>query len=106
MVSLDIQRELRANVKFAPIATTWSIRRRKASNMLEMISEVIKFQNGMVMVFDEKGKQMPDFQGRYEGVRVKILAHAPRGAKFFHGVWLNPLDSTNAVSREESTTAS
>jgi len=38
----------------------------------------------MVMVFDEKGEQMPAYQGRYEEVRAKILAHAPKSAKFFH----------------------
>ena len=55
-----------------------------------MISEVIKFSDDMVLVFDEKGEQMPRFQGRYEAVRVKILARAPKEAKFFHGLW-NPL---------------
>lgn len=52
-----------------------------------MINEVIRFQNGMVLVFDEKEEQMPEFQGRYEQVRVKILARAPKSAKFFHGTW-------------------
>ena len=52
-----------------------------------MIKEVIKFQNGMVMVFDEKGEQIPAYQGRYQEVRAKILARAPGGAKFFHGIW-------------------
>ena len=55
-----------------------------------MINEVIRFgasDNDMVLVFDEKGEQMPRFQGRYEDVRVKILARAPKGAKFYHGIW-------------------
>lgn len=65
---------------------------------IEMIDHVIKFQNGMVLVFDEKGEQMPEFQGRYEEVRAKILAHTPRSAKFFHGVW-NVCH--HAVSRKE-----
>lgn len=52
-----------------------------------MISEAIRFQNGMVVVFDENGEQMPEFQGRYEEVRAKILARAPKSARFFHGVW-------------------
>lgn len=59
-----------------------------------MIQEVIKLQSGTVMVFDEKGEQMPEFQGRYEDVRLKVLAHAPGGTKFFHGDWTvlaNPL---------------
>jgi len=41
----------------------------------------------MVMVFDENGEQLPVFQGRYEEVKVKILAHAPASARFFHGTW-------------------
>ncbi len=52
-----------------------------------MISEVIKFESGMVLVFDEKGEQMPRFQGRYEAVRAKILARAPKGTNFYHGTW-------------------
>ena len=63
-----------------------------------MIDHVIKFQNDMVMVFDENGEQMPAYQGRYEEVKDKILADAPRSAKFFHGVWNV---SGNAVLREE-----
>jgi hypothetical protein len=56
-----------------------------------MISEVIRFQdNDMVLVFDEQGEQMPRFQGRYEVVKAKILARAPKEAKFFHSV-SNPL---------------
>lgn len=59
-----------------------------------MIQTVVKFDNGMVVVFDEGGEQMPAFQGRYEEVRVRILAHAPASAKFFHSDWpvfRNPL---------------
>jgi hypothetical protein len=52
-----------------------------------MINQVIRFQNDMVLVFDENGEQIPEFQGRYQDVRVKILARAPRSTKFFHGHW-------------------
>ncbi len=52
-----------------------------------MINEVIRFQDDTVRVFDEKREQMPEFQGRYEQVRVKILARAPKSAKFFYGTW-------------------
>ncbi len=52
-----------------------------------MINEVIRVQNGMVLVFDEKGDQIPELQGRYQDVRVKILARAPKSAKFFHSIW-------------------
>lgn len=36
------------------------------------ITEVIEWQNGMVMVFDQFGDQMPEFQGRVENVKAKI----------------------------------
>lgn len=61
----------------------YALKRRQA-----MISEVIRFQdNDMVLVFDENGEQMPEYQGRYQEVRVKILARAPKEAKFCHGTW-------------------
>lgn len=52
-----------------------------------MINEVIKFPNNVVIVFDEKGEQLPMYQGIYAEVKVKILARAPQQAKFFHGTW-------------------
>jgi len=52
-----------------------------------MIKNVIKFSNCIVMCFNEKGEQMPKYQGRYEQVKAKILAHAPESAEFFHGAW-------------------
>lgn len=63
-----------------------------------MIKDVIKFQNGIVMVFDETGEQLSQYQGRYEEVKEKILADAPQSAQFFHGMWNV---SENAVPREE-----
>ena len=36
------------------------------------ITKVYVFGNGMVMVFDQNGQQMPDYQGRVEQVRDKI----------------------------------
>lgn len=63
-----------------------------------MIDQVIRFSNDIVMVFDEKGEQIPESQGRYEEVRAGILAHAPKSAKFFHGIWNI---SANALPRKE-----
>jgi len=63
-----------------------------------MIKDVIKFQNGMVMVFDENSYQLLAYQGRYEEVKPKILAHAPASARFFHGTWKV---SGHPVSRKE-----
>ena len=36
----------------------------------------------MVMVFDNKGEQMPKYQGRYEAVKESILKDAPPEAIF------------------------
>ena len=63
-----------------------------------MINDVIKFSNGIVIVFDEKGEQLREYQGRYEEVRDKIVADAPQGARFFHGVWKL---SGDAIPKEE-----
>lgn len=50
----------------------------------KVIRDVIRSRNDLVIVFDGRGKQMPAYQGRYEDVRSKILAHAPESARFFH----------------------
>lgn len=49
-----------------------------------MIRTVIKIQNDMVMVFDENGEQLPDYQGHYRDVKDRILADAPPGSVFNH----------------------
>jgi hypothetical protein len=38
----------------------------------------------MVMVFDENGEQIPEYQGHYNDVKEKILADAPAGSVFNH----------------------
>jgi hypothetical protein len=38
----------------------------------------------MVMVFDEDGEQIPEYQGHYGDVKEKILADAPAGSVFNH----------------------
>jgi len=49
-----------------------------------MIQKIIRLKNDMVMVFDEEGEQMPEYQGPYGDVRDRILADAPAGAVFNH----------------------
>lgn len=39
-----------------------------------IITNVYVFPNGMVMVFDQHGKQMPDYQGRSDEVIPRIRA--------------------------------
>lgn len=76
----------------------WEEGYRAGKEDRQVINQVIKFGNDLVMVFDESGEQMPKFQGRYEEVRAKILVHAPLSAEFFHSDW--PVFG-NAVSRKD-----
>lgn len=41
-----------------------------------MMKTVIRTQEDMVIVFDENGRQIPEYQGRYEDVRLIILQDA------------------------------
>ena len=57
-----------------------------------MIRTVIRIGNNMVIVFDDKGEQMPEYQGWYEDVRDIILSDAQDGTAFNHwfGLSLQP----------------
>ena len=41
-----------------------------------MMKTVIRTQEDMVIVFDENGRQIPEYQGCYEDVKLKILRDA------------------------------
>ena len=63
------------------------------------ITNVYLWQNGLVMVFDQYGQQMPEYQGPLEEVEEKIMA-AYRGP--WHGgnwparqVWELPIVYTS-----------
>ena len=64
-----------------------------------MIRTIIRSTDDMVIVFNENGEQIPEYQGRYEEVRDKILNDAPPQARFVHF----PYDETELkeVPREE-----
>ena len=64
-----------------------------------MIKAAIKFRNNMVMVFDEKGEQIPKYQGKYEEMKESILKDAPPDAIFAHG--FSDDGELRKVSREE-----
>lgn len=64
-----------------------------------MIRTVIKGIDSMVMVFDKEGEQLPQYQGRYEEVRVLILRDAPPEARF--GYFPNGRQELKLVPREE-----
>lgn len=47
-----------------------------------MIKKVVKFTNGTVAVFDENGKQMPDYQGMWSEKAGAIKADADLDTEF------------------------
>ena len=47
-----------------------------------MIKTIIRSQNNIVVVFDERGEQIPEYQGQYEEVKEKILKDATLNAVF------------------------
>lgn len=49
-----------------------------------MIKTVIRIKNDMVMVFDEDGEQIPEYQGYYDDVKEKILANATPDSVFIN----------------------
>jgi hypothetical protein len=46
------------------------------------IKAVIKSVNGVVIVLDSMGEQIPEYQGRYEVVKGRILKDAPLNTVF------------------------
>ena len=65
----------------------------------QVIKSIIRAQNGMVLVFDQQGEQIPEYQGQYEKVRLHILKDAPPGAVFSHA--LDGETKLKTVPREE-----
>ncbi|MFH0914187.1 MAG: hypothetical protein V1849_02725 [Chloroflexota bacterium] len=64
-----------------------------------MIRSVIRCPNDMVMVFDEKGEQIPEYQGLYPKVRERLIREAPPFTVF--GCWQNYQTDIQTVSREQ-----
>lgn len=49
-----------------------------------MIATVIRTGAGMVMAFDQAGRELPAFQGPYHLVRPSVLQRASVGTVFKH----------------------
>lgn len=64
-----------------------------------MIRTVIRCQNDMVMVFDDQGKQTPEYQGQYQEVRGNILKNAPPTTVFAYDFTTS--GELRKVAREE-----
>jgi hypothetical protein len=60
----------------------WAEGHKAGKENKRVIKTVIKSWNGMVLVFDNKGEQMPKYQGRYEDIKESILKDAPPEAIF------------------------
>jgi hypothetical protein len=43
----------------------------------KILTNCYRFENGMVMAFDQNSEQMPEYQGRFEDVRHKIIRDFP-----------------------------
>ena len=55
-----------------------------------MIKTVIRAANNMVIAFDEQGNQMPEYQGRYEEVKRKIITDTGTEAAFVNWFGVSP----------------
>ncbi|MDP2664133.1 MAG: hypothetical protein Q8P08_01725 [bacterium] len=62
---------------------------------MQKMKTVIRSEKGMVMVLDEQGEQIPEYQGQYEDVKDKVLRNARPTTQFFDDLMVAP------VSREE-----
>jgi hypothetical protein len=60
---------------------------------VKVIKTVIRTKNDMVMVFDENGEELPQYQGNYRVVKPRILADAQTESVFNHwfGITLRPV---------------
>ncbi len=63
-----------------------------------MIKTAIRFNN-MVMVFDRRGEQLPEYQGHYEKVKESILSGAL--AETIFAVGFTSAGELREVPREE-----
>ena len=64
----------------------------------QVIKTVIKSENNMVMVFDGKGEQIPEYQGQYQDAKEPIMKDALPTAVFAH--WFNHTDKPTTVAKE------
>jgi len=67
-----------------------------------MIGQVVYWMNGMVTVRDERGRPLPDYQGRIDEVKEMILRDATDLTKFKLGSWAT--QHIDDISRDEFAT--
>ena len=64
--------------------TYYSMKQALSVGRPAVIKTVIRIKNDYVMVFDENGEQIPEYQGHYGDVKSRIIADAPAGSVFNH----------------------
>lgn len=66
--------------------------------VMDMIKTIIRVDGDMVMVFDENGEELPEYQGRFYDVKDSILADASPDSVFKR--WTGYVLQPQTVSRE------
>lgn len=64
-----------------------------------MLMRVIKWDDGNVVAFDERGQKIAELTGRYDEVRERVLRDATPETKFLKG--LARFGVTEPLKREE-----
>ena len=64
-----------------------------------MLMRVIKWDDGNVVAFDERGQKIEPLNGKYEDVRDRVLRDATAETRFFKG--LSRYGVTEPIKREE-----
>jgi hypothetical protein len=57
----------------------------------KILRNCYRFQNGMVMAFDQNGEQVPEYQGPWHEVRNKLIRDYPN-VVIQSAVWRNQHD--------------
>lgn len=64
-----------------------------------MIKTVIRLNNDLVMVFDENGEQLSEYQGKYKDVKYRILSNVSPDTKYIH--WFDATADPQTVPLEK-----
>ena len=62
-------------------------KRRNKRQKDSMIALVYTFKDGTCTAFDQYGKEMREYAGKWSDKRDRIMADKPRSAKIYKGKW-------------------
>ena len=77
----------------------WGEGYRAGKRDRQVIKTIIKSQSNMVMVFDSRGSQIPEYQGQYLDIKDRILRDAPQKAVFLY--WPDYTEKPVIITKEE-----